>query len=68
MTDSINGVFVTFDEDIRIDDAEGLIQAIKMMRRVLDVTPNVSDSMGHVATVRAKQVIAEKLFAVLRES
>ncbi len=65
MTDRLNGVFVTFERDIRTDDAEGLIAAIRQLRGVLDVAPNVSDYGTHVAQTRARTDLGEKLWAVL---
>jgi len=67
MTDRINGVFVTLDKDIRIDDAEHLLNAIRMVKGVADVSPNISDPNVHVARVTAKIEITNKLFEVLRE-
>ncbi len=43
MTDRIKGVYVAFDQDYRVDDAEDILTAIRMVKGVLDV---VSD--GHV--------------------
>ena len=39
MTDRIHALTVVLDEDMRIDDAEPLVQAIRMMRHVADVQP-----------------------------
>jgi len=34
MTDRINGVYVAFDSEVRIDDAEHMINAIQMVKGV----------------------------------
>ena len=44
MTDRLKGVTVTFDSDIREDDAQEIINAIKMVKGVLTVTKSV---VGH---------------------
>jgi len=67
MTDRINGVFVTLETDIRIDDAEYLLNAIRMIRGVIDVTPNVSHPESHMAKVTAKMELEKKILKVLRE-
>jgi len=65
MTNRYNTLLVILDHDIREDDAEPLIAAIKMMRGVLSVKPNVSDFESEMAEVRARQDLAQKLFDVI---
>jgi hypothetical protein len=51
MTDRLKGVLVTFDQDIREDDAAQIIAAIRMIKRVADVKPlvcNVEDEMARI--------------------
>ena len=67
MTDRLNGVYVAFEKDIRTDDAEPLIEAIKRLRGVLRVEPNVVDISSWVAEQRVRQELAGKLWAVLNE-
>jgi len=67
MTDRINGVFVTLGDDIRIDDAEYLLNALRMVKGVIDVSPNVSDSMNHVAKIRAKTELTNAMLDALRD-
>lgn len=38
MTDRVKGAYVSFDHDIRIDDVETVLNAIRMIRGVSDVT------------------------------
>lgn len=64
MTDRYNAVVVVFDRDIREDDAEAIINAIRMIKGVITVTPNVADIDGHVAAMRVKRELSEKLLAV----
>jgi hypothetical protein len=42
MTDRIKGVLITFEKDIRDDDAEPIIQTLKMIKGVLTVKPYVT--------------------------
>lgn len=65
MTDRLNGVWVAFERDIREDDAESLISAIKHLRGVLAVEPKVSDSTDWMAEERARGELRKKLIAVL---
>ena len=58
---------VTLEKDIRIDDVQLLVDAIKMLRFVADVSPNVSDIQDHIAYVRARGDIEGKLFNALRD-
>jgi hypothetical protein len=66
MTDRLKGVWVAFDRDIRTDDAEPLIEAIKQLRGVLSVTANVSDADDWMARERIRQELREQLWEVLR--
>jgi len=51
MTQRLKGVTVTFNQDIREDDAECIINAIKMVKGVIHVAPvetNVDDYMNRM--------------------
>ena len=65
MTDRYASVLVTLEHDMREDDAEQLLAAIRMLRGVLDVTPAVSDSHLWVAENRARQRLIQQLWEVL---
>jgi len=67
MTDRVNALVVTLEQDIRIDDVQLLIDAIKMMRFVADVSPNVTDMQDHIAYIRARSDIEGKLYNALRD-
>lgn len=67
MTDRFNALTIVLDRDIRSDDAQSVIDAIKMVRGVQSVTPNIADMTDHIAYVRARGEIAAKLFEVLRD-
>jgi hypothetical protein len=61
MTDRLKGVLVTFDGDIRDDDAEALVNAIRCMRRVSDVSPILTDYEDHMARARVRDELWQKV-------
>ncbi len=65
MTDRIHSVTVVLDKDIRIDDAEHLFNAIRMIRHVLSVTPNIVDSTSWMAEERANEAWRKKLHELI---
>lgn len=65
MTDRINAITVVLDKDVRIDDAEGLLTAIRQLRGVLSAEPHVSDVRDHMAQERARNELREKLWDAL---
>ena len=67
MTDRYNALTVVLDRDMREDDAEHLINAIRMLRGVLSVNPNVSDLQDHVAIMRVKRELTQKLYDALKD-
>jgi len=65
MTDRFYALTVLLEKDIRADDAEKIIDAIRMIRFVLDVKGNISNPDTCMAESRAKAEIGKKLFKVL---
>ena len=65
MTDRYHTLTVVLEADIRTDDAEGLIEAIKRMRGVLSVAGEVSDLDSHMAEERARRELGQKLWEIL---
>jgi len=62
VTDRLKGVYVAFDKDYRDDDVEQIIDAIKMVRGVVDVkavTVNPEDWMNRA---RVKDEMRDKFF------
>jgi hypothetical protein len=66
MTDRFCGLTVVLDQNIREDDAKPIIEAIKMLRGVLDVTGIVADSAVWVADRRVRWEIEQRLYKVVR--
>lgn len=70
MTDRLKGVAVTFEQDIRDDDAEKLIEAIRTVvgqfRGVASVTPLVADLDDHMARERVRFELQSEIYGALR--
>lgn len=66
MTDRYNSVLVVFDRDIRTDDAESLLNAIRMIKGVIDVKPNVANISDCIAETRVKDELLSKIYEVLK--
>ena len=67
MSDRYNSLTVFLEKDLKDEDAEPLIEAIKCFRGVLDVKPTVSNMLGILAEERARSVLREKLWRILQE-
>ena len=65
MTERVYALTVLLEKDIREDDAEAIVNAIKMIKHVLKVEKEISDSRFWAAQVRAKQEIYQKLWQVV---
>lgn len=65
MTDRFNYLIVGLEKEIREDDAEHLINAIKMLKGVLDVKGNISKPNDWIAQQTAAHEIRKKLWDVL---
>lgn len=65
MTDRYNALIVVLEQDTRSDDAEATIAAIRQIKGVLSVEPNVADSTDHIAQMRVRTEISEALLKVL---
>jgi len=65
MTDRYDALFVVLDVDLRSDDAEALISAIKQFRHVISVEGHISDFDGQMALMRTKTELKQALWQVL---
>lgn len=65
MTDRHAAYLVTLDTDIREDDAEAVITALRMVRGVLKVKPVPADANLAIAEDRARAELVRKLSDVL---
>jgi hypothetical protein len=67
MTDRYNALIVVLDKDIREDDAENIMQAIRQYKHVASVSGHVSDINSVVAEKRVKNKIMDKMFELIKE-
>lgn len=65
MTDRVHSLTVVLESNVRTDDVKAYVDAIMMMRGVQDVGLNIDDAHVYVATERARQDIAQRLWEVL---
>jgi len=66
VTERHAGYVVTLKEDIREDDAERLVSALRFFSCVASVTPIVSNVEHHVATEKARFDLLSKLREALK--
>lgn len=62
MTDRIHSITVVLEKDIREDDAECILNAIRMIKHVLTAKGNVSDFESRMAEDRARSKIHKQVF------
>jgi tripartite-type tricarboxylate transporter receptor subunit TctC len=62
MTDRIKGFVVTLDKDIRIDDVQEIMNAIKMVKGVIDVSPSVANTDDHMNRERIAHEFRSKFW------
>ncbi len=67
MTDRIKGFWVALDQNMREDDAEPIISAVKQIRHVIAVSPRVSEMAtdSWIAEERVRREWGEKLLAIV---
>ncbi len=65
MTDRFHSLTVILEKDMRDDDCESLINAIKMLRGVIKVNPIVSDPTSWMAEERARRELGQKLLEIV---
>ncbi len=66
MTDRHNAYVVVLAEDVRSDDAESVITALRMVKGVLTVVPHVNEGMieQQVVENRVKDKVSKGLLAL----
>ena len=65
MTDKYNTLTVVLERDIRDDDAEVLLSAIRQLRGVLHVEGNVANVGAFMAEERARHELGQKLIEIV---
>lgn len=67
MTTRYNALVVVLEQDIRDDDAEYTINAIKQIKNVLDVKPNEGSMQDLIAYSRMKHRVYQKILSMFDE-
>ena len=67
MSDRTISLTVVLDQVYRVDDAEAIMNAIKMMRGVATVEANVADVNTYVSYSKARTELENLLFDTLRD-
>jgi len=65
MTDRISSFTVTLDQDIRVDDVEFIVNAIKAIKHVRSVVPRVSEVGDYIAQERMRRELGDKILKVI---
>jgi len=65
MTDRYNSLIVVLEKDIRDDDAEFIINAIRMIKGVCNVQGNISNHESYMAEQRALNKLRDQLRDIL---
>lgn len=61
MSDSIKGLVITFEEDIGEGQAKMIMDAIRQIRGVIDVSPSVVDIHDHINRMRIETEIKMRM-------
>lgn len=62
MTDRIKGFWVALDQDIREDDVEEIVNAVRCVRHVAAVEVSVTDPQDWMARQRVRSEVAKGLY------
>lgn len=65
MTDRINSFIVVLAKDVREDDVVEITNALRMIKGVLSVAPQVSTLSDHISQERVRYELSKKLRFVL---
>lgn len=67
MTDRHRGYVVVLEQNVRSDDAQEIINALKMVKGVLTVKPIINDANDEINEARAKYEVRTKVYLALKE-
>ncbi len=67
MSDRINGVVVVLANDMRIDDAEATMNAMKQIKGVIEVKPKIVGPDDHIVATRMRVQFAQMLQQMANE-
>jgi hypothetical protein len=67
MTDRIKGFTVTLSNDIRDDDFQAILEAVKMIKGVSHIEPSIVTTHDHMNRVRIKTELLGDIYKLLNE-
>lgn len=67
MTNRVKGFTVTLADDIREDDFEQILNAVKMIKGVLHVEPEITTVKDHMNRQRVKSELIDKILDLTSE-
>lgn len=67
MTDRHRGYVVVLHKDIREDDAEATLNALRMVKGVLSVDPVTKDPGSYITETRVRSEMREHLFDLIKK-
>lgn len=68
MTDRHAGYIVALEQNVREDDAEAIVSALKMIKGVVGVTPITATPEVDIAGLRANTQWRERVWELLQET
>lgn len=68
MTDRVKGFTVTLSKEVRIDDFEWIMDAVKMIKGVGNVEPVINDGSEYITLMKRDKEIRDKLYGFIKEN
>jgi hypothetical protein len=68
MTNRVNGLFIALEHDIREDDVEVIMNAIRMVKGVADVEKNVVNHTDYFARTKIRNELEISLIKAIRKT
>lgn len=68
MTDRVKGFTVTLSEDVRIDDVEAILNAVRCIKGVMHVEPSIATHEDHIAQQRLKYQMRDKFYQFIKDT
>jgi hypothetical protein len=66
MTDRVKGFTVTLEYDVRIDDVEVILNAVRMIKGVANVELSISTHDDHMNRERLKWELKDKFYEFMK--
>ena len=68
MTDRVKGFTVTLSKEIRTDDFEWIMNAVKMIKGVESVEPVINDGSEYITLMKRDAEIRDKLHTFIKDN